>query len=100
MNSIQMLGIFHITAFYIERSRRRQSQPHSNIRKLLELIRQLRCEIEINIRPLPWRHLKGRISMLDLSNVVFERYLLRELRAFLELFKNNTEVYDKIKKLC
>lgn len=83
------LATFHITAFYIKKSQQscRPGQSLASIRKLLELIRKLRCEVEVGIRPIPWRHLKARIRGLDLCNKIFEEYLTHSLRNFLYEFK-------------
>jgi hypothetical protein len=100
--SIQMLGIFHITAFYIERSQRKCRPPKlpKTIHTLLENIRQLRCELEINTKPLPWRQLKARMANLDLCNKIFEDYLLYSLRIFLNAIKHNTLTTKKITRMC
>lgn len=101
MNSVQMLGIFHATAFYINRLRRKYRLNRSTS-ILLEIIRVLRCEIETGsgLRPLSWKRLKAKIINVDMTNLIFEKYLIYSLRNFLYKFKNNVHLYEKIKKIC
>lgn len=99
--SVQMLDVFHITAFYIARSQRkcRPYESLGSIYKVMELIRQLRCEISHKTRPWPWRQLKARISNVNLCNTIYEDYLVDSLRQFLYAFKNNTHTLNKIKHI-
>ena len=97
-NSLQMLDVFHMTAFYIARSQRK-CRPFASldtIYRLMELIRQLRCEINNKTRPWPWRQLKTHVSNANLCNKVYEDYLVDSLRQFLYAFKNNTHTMNKI----
>lgn len=95
INSIQMLGLFHMTAFYIEKSFRKLGINTLQIRKILNHIRRLRCEIEVNTRPFPWKKFKKDIKK-DFSNIIFQEYLVFSLNKFLYAFKNDTCVDDKL----
>lgn len=95
MNSIQMLGLFHMAAFYIEKSYKKNGINTVQIKNILNHIRRLRCEIEGNTRPFPWKKFKVRIKK-EFENIIFQEYLVFSLNKFLYTFKNNTHVYDKI----